>query len=248
MSTYEADSAAGSTAAAQKPRFRYALLMYDSEDSETPEEYEGPSDITVSYTWGGPRRTRKWIYLGHSGSVSIGMLEGSIRRVLRPVPLDGAYLMYLERNGQRTGRFLSRHSFVRPGETLWLEILAPPSYAERLVTKDDGAGDSEAVRPRPGGRSLPQGMQVNDVPDFHPYVSADKFHYLMSGCGLLGAFLAHGVCGGATQTAAPQAAATAAASPAAAASATAIPGAAASSSGGFQPSGGCSTYVHERGV
>ena len=104
MSTCEADSAAGSTAAAQKPRFRYALLMYDSEDSETPEEYEGPSDITVSYTWGGPRRTLKWILLGYRGHVSIVALEDSIRTALRPVPLDGEYLMYLERNGERTGR------------------------------------------------------------------------------------------------------------------------------------------------
>ena len=109
MSTNEGDCAAGSTAnAAQEPVLRYALLIYDSDDSDTPEEHEGPSDITVNYMWVGPRRTTQWIYLGYRGHASIGVLEDSIRRVLRPVPLDGEYLMYLERNGERTGRSFSR--------------------------------------------------------------------------------------------------------------------------------------------
>ena len=145
MSTNEADSAAGSTAAAQDHVFRYALLIYDSEDSDTPDEYEGPSSITVSYMWVGPRRTTQRIYLGHRGFVSIGVLEDSIRRVLRPVPLDGEYLLYLERYGERTGLSLSRDSIVRPGETLWLEIRPPLAYAERLVTKAQ-RGDATTLR------------------------------------------------------------------------------------------------------
>ena len=162
MSTNEGDRAAGSTAnAAQEPVLRYALLIYDSEDSDTPDEYEGPSSITVSYMWVGPRRTTQWIYLGYRGYVSIGVLEDSIRRVLRPVPLDGEYLLYLERYGEMTGLSLSRDSIVRPGETLWLEIRPPLSYAERLVTNDDGAGDSEAVRPRSGGMCLRGGLRGN---------------------------------------------------------------------------------------
>ena len=146
MSTNEADCAAGSTsAAAQEPVARYALLIYDSEDSDTPDEYEGPSSITVSYMWVGPRRTTQRIYLGHRGFVSIGVLEDSIRRVLRPVPLDGEYLLYLERYGEMTGLSLSRDSIVRPGETLWLEIRPPLAYAERLVTKAQ-RGDATTLR------------------------------------------------------------------------------------------------------
>ena len=114
------------------------LLIYDSDHSETPSDYEGPIDVTLNYFWDGldQGRSRRWIFVGHRGELFISVLEDVVRATWNPEPVNGTYEIYREHQNRSVGPRLPRHETVGPGENLWLNIIPPRGHEKEWQGAD----------------------------------------------------------------------------------------------------------------
>ena len=107
-----------------------SLMIYDSKDESTGEDFTGPRMLHISYKWHGPGQGRSYkvIYTGRS-RIPINTILNCIIETFQPQPAGGRRDLYQHNlyregsDGRRTGHRLRPQTMVGGGGVLWLAIV-----------------------------------------------------------------------------------------------------------------------------